>query len=386
MREGSHTVRGRARRARVLLAGVLALASCVPRQQPDGPPRYPAGAAIAGTARMTTVDPATGASLASDDGVLTINVPAGAVSAPTTFSIQGIVNTAPGTGTSYRIGPVGVSFAQPVTLTFRPAFTGSTSVAGLTVMTRDPATGYWTAVQQNLVVDAVAGTLTVTVTSFAVSDWSLVAAATANDFFGTFSLSESLEYSLSAAGSANLAYAGSSGGVMWYIVPGSIALSSASVPVAGGTASCSANPPSVPLPTSVAELNLVKGRFDFGINGRWNTTCSDSVSRVLAATFDTLGVNLNYCNPPVLAAGAVVASDHLLGSMTVSCGTSGSVAASWEFKTCPTVAGTACPASDCHVAAISCATGGPICNDTGVLADGTPCGSVGHCLAGVCGP
>jgi hypothetical protein len=384
MREGSHTVRGRARRARVLLAGVLALASCVPRQQPDGPPRYPAGAAIPGSARMTTVDPATGASLASDDGVLTIYVPPGAVSTATDFSIQDIVNTAPGTGTSYRIGPVGVSFAQPVTLTFRPSASGS--VAGLTVMTRDPVTGYWTAVQQNLVVDTVAGTLTVTVTSFAVSDWSLVAAATANDFFGTFSLSESLEYSLSAAGAAFLAYAGSSGDVMWYIVPGSIALSSASVPVAGGTASCSANPPSVPLPTSVAELNLVKGRFDFGINGRWDTTCSDSVDRILAATFDTLGVNLNYCSPPVLAAGAVVASDHLLGSMTVDCNALGWVTASWNFQTCPGVDGASCTASDCHVAAISCATGGPICNDTGVLADGTPCGSVGHCLGGVCGP
>ncbi len=380
MTEESHAFNGRARRARVLLAGAVALASCIPRQPADGPPRYPAGAAL-GSAKMTLVDPAAGASLASDDGVLTIDVPAGAVSTPTEFSVQRIVNTAPGIGTSYRIGPVGVSFTQLVTLTFRPAFAGL-PVAGLSVMTRDPVTGYWTAVQQNLVVDAVAGTLTVTVTSFAVSDWSLVAAATANDFFGTFSLSESLEYSLSATGAANLAYAGSSGDVRWYVVPGSITLSSASV--TGTTVTCTAIPASVPLPTSVAELNLVRGRFDFGINGRWDTTCDDSVPRVVAATFDTLGVNLNYCALSWLST-PLVASDHLQGSMTASCGTLGSATASWDFRTCPGVDGASCPPSDCHTyAAISCATGGPICNDTTVAADGTPCGSGGSCLAGVC--
>jgi hypothetical protein len=373
---------GSGRRARAtLLAGlVLASAACGSNKKTlAGPPTYPAGTALA-AAQKLTVDPAAAGSLASDDGVLSVDVPAGAVASPTEFSVQRITNTAPGVGTSYRLGPTGIALAQLVTLTFRPAVAG-TPVAGLSVMTRDPATGFWTAVTQNLVVDAVAGTLTVTVSTFAVSDFALVAAATARDFYGVFTLVSTIEYPLSAIGAANLAYAGSGGSVSWYVVPGYI---TASAPVAVGTATCTANPASVPLPTSVAELDLGRGRFDFGISGRWDATCSDGAPRILAAIFDTLGANFPSCKP--IPGTTTVAADHLQGSMTVDCGAPrGTVSATWDFKTCPSAAGTACLPSFCHTAAtISCDTLGPVCNDTAAAPDGTACGVGGACLGGAC--
>jgi hypothetical protein len=374
---------GPALRARLLLLAGLAAAACGPASKsvPDGPPHTTAGTALAAAQNMT-VTPAAGGSLASDDGGLTIDVPAGAVAAPTEFSVQRISNTSPGVGASYRIGPTGVAFAQLVTLTFRPPVAG-TPVAGLSVMTRDAATGFWTAVQQNLVVDPVAGTLTVTAATFAASDWSLVAAATARDFYGIFTLVENLEYPLSATGSANLAYAGQGGTVSWYVVPGEIALAA---PVPVGAATCTANPASVPLPTSVAELDLTRGRFDFGINGRWDATCSDAKARVLTATFDTLGANLVGCTRTFLGT-PLVAADRLQGSMSTDCGARGSATATWDFRTCPTAAGLPCAPSFCHTAAaISCATGGPVCNDTTSAPDGATCGSGGVCVGGACSP
>jgi hypothetical protein len=379
--ESAFTGSGRLARAALLAGVVLASAACGSKKATaKGPLTYPAGTALAAAEKLT-VDPATGGSLASDDGVLTIVVPAGAVSTPTEFSVQRITNTAPGVGTSYRVGPTGMAFAQLVTLTFRPSVAG-TPIAGLSVMTRDPATGFWTAVTQNLVVDGVAGTLTVTLSTIAVSDFALVAAATANDFYGVFTLASTIEYPISATGAANLAYAGSSGSVSWYVVPGYVAVAA---PVPVGAATCTATPASVPLPTSVAELDLGRGRFDFGISGRWDATCSDGTPRILTAVFDTLGVNLVACGRPTAVGTPVVAADHLSGSMVSDCGGGRTATATWDFRTCPSAAGTACLPSFCHTsAAIFCDTGGPVCNDTAAAPDGTACGVGGACLGGAC--
>lgn len=59
-----------------------------------------------------------GGSLSSADGRVTLTIPAGALSANTTISIQPIENTAPnGIGQSYDFLPNGQQFAKPITVT-----------------------------------------------------------------------------------------------------------------------------------------------------------------------------------------------------------------------------------------------------------------------------
>src|SRR5690242_17088981 len=87
-------------------------------EQSSGLPKpSPKGVAVAELV-AGQIGPA-GGSLTSDDGRLTVSVPPGAVSAPTSLSIQDITNTAPGgDGIAYRVGPDGTTFATPITLTF----------------------------------------------------------------------------------------------------------------------------------------------------------------------------------------------------------------------------------------------------------------------------
>jgi hypothetical protein len=62
---------------------------------------------------------ATGGSITSDDARLTVTVPAGAVAAATAFTIQPINNEAPGgIGNAYRLGPAGMTFSTPVSISF----------------------------------------------------------------------------------------------------------------------------------------------------------------------------------------------------------------------------------------------------------------------------
>ncbi len=76
-----------------------------------------------GPAVTATID-ASGGTLSSADGILELTVPPGAVSAATVFSIQPITNHCPGGfGIAYRLLPEGITFAQPVTLTFSYADT-----------------------------------------------------------------------------------------------------------------------------------------------------------------------------------------------------------------------------------------------------------------------
>lgn len=60
-----------------------------------------------------------GGSLASSDGKIDLNIPAGALSSNTNISIQTVTNEAPGgIGLSYHLMPDGTKFTKPVTLTF----------------------------------------------------------------------------------------------------------------------------------------------------------------------------------------------------------------------------------------------------------------------------
>jgi hypothetical protein len=81
------------------------------------------GAQIPGLQAAHASIDASGGTLTSLDGQLTLTVPAGALSTATTLAITPIQNTAPGgVGFAYRLEPNGTTFAQPVTLTLKPTF------------------------------------------------------------------------------------------------------------------------------------------------------------------------------------------------------------------------------------------------------------------------
>ncbi|MBX7112937.1 MAG: hypothetical protein K1X64_01290 [Myxococcaceae bacterium] len=72
-----------------------------------------------GTAVKKTIGTA-GGTLASGDGAMTLDFPAGALGSDTEIGIEPITNTAPlGRGTSYRLTPDGAKFSQPVKMTFK---------------------------------------------------------------------------------------------------------------------------------------------------------------------------------------------------------------------------------------------------------------------------
>ena len=106
------------------LVGAALLAACAdasptsPASPGPLPPPTAAGAPN-GAAAFATIGPA-GGTLTSPDGRLAVEVPPGAVAAPTAFSVQPLENTAPGgAGAAYRLLPHGTAFATPVRVTFR---------------------------------------------------------------------------------------------------------------------------------------------------------------------------------------------------------------------------------------------------------------------------
>lgn len=110
---------------------------------PGGVPSTPVGTPT-GAAAGATIGPA-GGRLATSDGRLAVVVPAGAVSADTSFSVQPVTNQAPGgVGSAYRVGPDGVSFAQPVliVLTYADADLQGTAAEELGVAFQGPD-GAW---------------------------------------------------------------------------------------------------------------------------------------------------------------------------------------------------------------------------------------------------
>lgn len=108
----------------------------------------------------------------SSDGLLSVNIPQGALSGSTVISIQPITNNAPlGVGKGYRLEPEGLSFEKPVTLTFhyndelldsKPA-----EFLWIVYQTSD---GSWKAMLKSAV-DTNAKTVTVESSHF--SDWSM---------------------------------------------------------------------------------------------------------------------------------------------------------------------------------------------------------------------
>jgi hypothetical protein len=88
---------------------------------------------------------ATGGTVASSDGLFTLNIPAGALTSSTDITVQPITNTAwGGTGKGYRLTPDGLTFSAPVGLSFEiaPESLGGTVAEALDVAYQDAA-GFW---------------------------------------------------------------------------------------------------------------------------------------------------------------------------------------------------------------------------------------------------
>jgi len=117
---------------------------------------------------------ATGGSLSTPDGALTLTVPPGAFDREHEVSIRRIGNQAPGAkGGAWRIEPEGLQAALPMTLRLQLSEEelGGTAMAALTVGTQDTA-GRWHAYLEPQRNDA-ARTVSVTTRHF--SDWALLA-------------------------------------------------------------------------------------------------------------------------------------------------------------------------------------------------------------------
>lgn len=113
-----------------------------------------------------------GGSLTSGDGRLTVTVPAGALTSNTTISIQPISNEGPlGLGLGYRLSPEGITFQQPVMLTFtyNDQVLGHAEEDFLWIITQ-AEDGSWNALLKS---EVNTSTKTVTVTTTHFSDWAL---------------------------------------------------------------------------------------------------------------------------------------------------------------------------------------------------------------------
>jgi hypothetical protein len=114
---------------------------------------------------------AEGGKIASADGLISLTIPAGALSANTNISIQPISSTTPGgLGQAYRFLPDGQKFAKPVTLTmtYDPDSLRSGQPDVLQVVYQD-AEGVWKAVKGTQV-NTTEHTIAAPITHF--SDWS----------------------------------------------------------------------------------------------------------------------------------------------------------------------------------------------------------------------
>lgn len=136
-----------------------------------------------------------GGSLTSPDGKLTITVPEGALSEPTTLSIQPITNGAPAShGPAYRLLPDGQAFAKPVTLTFH--YTDD-DVAGSAPQLLGVAThlsdGTWQAIGGPQI-DEAAHTVSISTSHF--SDWSTFSGLKLFPSSGTVMVNKTKELSI----------------------------------------------------------------------------------------------------------------------------------------------------------------------------------------------
>jgi hypothetical protein len=115
---------------------------------------------------------ASGGSLTSPDGKLSLVIPAGALSANTAIGIQPVTNTAPGgIGMAYQLLPEGTKFNVPVTLTYHYADRDvNGSMPYFLYIAYQENTGSWKSDIKQRGLDTVAKTVSITSTHFSI--WS----------------------------------------------------------------------------------------------------------------------------------------------------------------------------------------------------------------------
>ena len=125
-----------------------------------------------------------GGTATSGDGSLKVTIPAGAMSADTTITIVPITSPAAGNvGQVFEIGPTGMSFAQPITLTFRYTATEITGHVPTELNVSTFANGSWLPSAAS-VVDPNADTVSATTTHL--SPWGLtLSPASGSDMSGS---------------------------------------------------------------------------------------------------------------------------------------------------------------------------------------------------------
>nr|WP_295934604.1 hypothetical protein [uncultured Dyadobacter sp.] len=158
----------------------LLLLSCETEKESVGPGNVPSGqspGAVTPTgvpegAIITAQIGPSGGVIASPDNRVSVVIPAGALSADQTFSVQGITNNCPaGTGQAFRLLPHGVNFAKPATVTFR--YNEKDLVGTVPALMRigyQNEKGVWISPATKSI-DTTARTLTVETTHF--SDWAM---------------------------------------------------------------------------------------------------------------------------------------------------------------------------------------------------------------------
>jgi len=112
----------------LLAIAVSTLVGCSKRSSTDDGSKEPDGAPLV-TAHGTPTGPAVtkdigpeGGSFTSGDGMVTVTVPAGAVTSNTTFSIQpttAVLDSVSPNKTNYRLAPHNVTFAKPINIKFK---------------------------------------------------------------------------------------------------------------------------------------------------------------------------------------------------------------------------------------------------------------------------
>ncbi|GGO38721.1 hypothetical protein [Deinococcus humi] len=154
-------------------------------------PTFPVGTPT-GEAARATVGPE-GGTVSSADGKLSLRIPAGALATFTEITVQPITSTVPNAvGGAYRLGPEGVTFKQPVGLTFKYDEAQESTASVLAVTTQD-GQGAWQA-HLDTAQDREANTLTVQTNHF--SDWSWAEAYKLDPGQATVLLGKSVKFTL----------------------------------------------------------------------------------------------------------------------------------------------------------------------------------------------
>lgn len=223
-----------------------------------------------------------GGSLTSPDGKLTITVPEGALSEPTTLSIQPITNGAPGShGPAYRLLPDGQAFAKPVTLTFH--YTDNDvdgSAPQLLGVATHLSDGTWQAIGGPQI-DEAARTVSISTSHF--SDWSTFEGLKLFPTSGTVMVNKTKELSIRYCAAAGDSYGMIPIGETGYLYNCDLVMNSKKIIAKDTGAGGEEIIPLIPLPTPGHSTWEVLSWAANGIDGGNNTVGRISTEGVYTA-------------------------------------------------------------------------------------------------------